>query len=486
VKARTLAFVMGVARSLHGCKFRVDSKADEFDVKLAADESCNFDARELAAFRASWLKQHPKGKAKKDKLLAFLASAWPAGSAPDRNVLDKIVTALDTNGDGEIDFREAVLGLSAFMRGRHESKVQMLFWAIDVNGNGSISKAELRVALQGHMDSHEDSQEASWSQQQSIDSVATARGIDIDTSMSSSTTAVSRRGKTKRRITHAIDAIFDKADMDGDGELNYEELLKMVENDPTLRLHFTVADKVFDFNVHDASSKKRLVAIKGIVETATQSGLVEDFNAAAAIRVLTTVPGFSPVAIGEFLGSKDADGFTTECANLFFATFRLKGMQLDEAVRKMSTKLCLPRESQQIDRLMQAFSAVYHRDNPETFADADAVYLTSFAIVMLNADAHSANVTKKMTKAQFVKNAGLATPNLDKKVLEGIYARVSRKEIKLGVIDSGGTMENALSGVGGAELSMMLNAMADTETLATADTETCDVPQRRDDPMPTE
>merc|ERR1712039_367035 len=108
------------------------------------------------------------------------------------------------------------------------------------------------------------------------------------------------------------------------------------------------------------------------------------------------------------------------CAHQFFITLKLDGMTLDQALRSMSSRLCLPAEAQQIDRLVQAFSKVYCSKNPGVFPDEDAAYLTSFAIVMLNADAHSKTVKQKMTKAEFVKNCKLATPSVSESLLEGI------------------------------------------------------------------
>merc|ERR1712066_348105 len=109
--------------------------------------------------------------------------------------------------------------------------------------------------------------------------------------------------------------------------------------------------------------------------------------------------------------------------------------------------------AQQIDRIVQAFSETYCSANPHAFPDVDAAYLTAFAIVMLNADAHTPNVTKKMTKAEFVRNSGLATPAVAKDVLEGIYDRVTLQEITLGAASgSSGDIEGLLCTSGRAEL----------------------------------
>merc|ERR1712008_205502 len=114
------------------------------------------------------------------------------------------------------------------------------------------------------------------------------------------------------------------------------------------------------------------------------------------------------------------------------------------ALRSTSHVVCLPRESQQIDRIIEAFAESYHIANPRTFPDHDAVYLTAFAIVMLNADAHTANVKKKMTRAEFVRNCTLATPAVETYVLEGIYDRVTSREITLSAASNTNTDINGL------------------------------------------
>merc|ERR1712241_420495 len=100
----------------------------------------------------------------------------------------------------------------------------------------------------------------------------------------------------------------------------------------------------------------------------------------------------------------------TACSSKFFTGLELSRMTLDEALRRMSRKLCLPREAQQIDRIVQAFSEAYCGANPDSFPGTDAAYLTAFATVLLNTDAHTATVKKKMTKSEFVRNCSLATP----------------------------------------------------------------------------
>ena len=59
-------------------------------------------------------------------------------------------------------------------------------------------------------------------------------------------------------------------------------------------------------------------------------------------------------------------------------------------------------EAQKIDRIMEKFAERYCEDNPGAFASADGPYLLSFALIMLNTDAHNPRAEKKLTCEDFV------------------------------------------------------------------------------------
>ena len=59
-------------------------------------------------------------------------------------------------------------------------------------------------------------------------------------------------------------------------------------------------------------------------------------------------------------------------------------------------------EAQKIDRIMEKFAERYCRDNPGTFASADAAYILAFALIMLNTDAHNPQADKKIAQEDFI------------------------------------------------------------------------------------
>ena len=59
-------------------------------------------------------------------------------------------------------------------------------------------------------------------------------------------------------------------------------------------------------------------------------------------------------------------------------------------------------EAQKIDRIMEKFAERFCLDNPGVFPTADAAYILSFALIMLNTDAHNPQADKKISQEDFV------------------------------------------------------------------------------------
>ena len=59
-------------------------------------------------------------------------------------------------------------------------------------------------------------------------------------------------------------------------------------------------------------------------------------------------------------------------------------------------------EAQKIDRIMERFAERFCKDNPEAFKTSDGAYLLSFALIMLNTDAHNPMADKKLSLEDFI------------------------------------------------------------------------------------
>ncbi|CAD0056306.1 unnamed protein product [Aureobasidium pullulans] len=92
----------------------------------------------------------------------------------------------------------------------------------------------------------------------------------------------------------------------------------------------------------------------------------------------------------------------------------------DEPVTEGLPRLEALRESQLIERIVTVFAEKYcDKTNPEGIADKDAVYVLTYAIIMLNTDQHNPNM-KQARMADF-----------EPEYLQGIYDSIKTREIIL-------------------------------------------------------
>lgn len=117
--------------------------------------------------------------------------------------------------------------------------------------------------------------------------------------------------------------------------------------------------------------------------------------------------------------------FHSECLQLYMQHFDFVGDPLDMALRKLLMDTHLPKETQQIDRVLNAFSERYLICNPRLYSSQVTPYILSFALIMLHTDRFNQNNKNKMTKAQFLKNTtSESTSEVSKDVLEYFYDNI--------------------------------------------------------------
>ncbi|XP_042359823.1 guanylyl cyclase-activating protein 1 [Plectropomus leopardus] len=105
-------------------------------------------------------------------------------------------TTFDMNDDGFIDFMEYVAALSLVLKGGVQQKLRWYFKLYDVDGSGCIDRDELLLIIK---------------------SIRAINGIPCETS-----------------AEEFANMVFDKIDINGDGELSYEEFMEGVQNDEML------------------------------------------------------------------------------------------------------------------------------------------------------------------------------------------------------------------------------------------------------------
>lgn len=107
---------------------------------------------------------------------------------------------------------------------------------------------------------------------------------------------------------------------------------------------------------------------------------------------------------------------------LYMDNFDFSENRLDEAFRTLCSKLYLKGESQQLDRIIEAFAKRYFECNPSTLLQCeDVVYAVAYSLLLLNTDLHVvSDWANKMTRNSFVKNTmetiqSLVFPDIDYK-----------------------------------------------------------------------
>lgn len=136
-------------------------------------------------------------------------------------------------------------------------------------------------------------------------------------------------------------------------------------------------------------------------------------------------------ALGEFLGEGDDENI--KIMHAFVDQMDFTRTRFVDALRKFLQSFRLPGEAQKIDRLMLKFAERYTGGNPNAFANADTAYVLAYSVIMLNTDQHSAQVKKRMTVEDFIKNNRGINDNADlpDEYLQGIFDEIAHNEIVL-------------------------------------------------------
>jgi len=121
--------------------------------------------------------------------------------------------------------------------------------------------------------------------------------------------------------------------------------------------------------------------------------------------------------------SKGTDQFSQAVLRSYMRSFSFFGDPMDMAIRKLLMEAELPKETQQIDRFLQAFANRYHECNPGIYASAEQAYFVAFSLLILHTDVFNKNNKHKMQKADYVKNT--QGEGIFQEILEVFYDNIT-------------------------------------------------------------
>lgn len=102
--------------------------------------------------------------------------------------------------------------------------------------------------------------------------------------------------------------------------------------------------------------------------------------------------------------AKSTDPFFSTVLRSYMRRLSFFGDPMDMALRKLLMQAELPKETQQIDRFLQAFANRYHECNPGIYSSPDQAYFIAFSLLILHTDVFNKNNKHKMQKSDYIKN----------------------------------------------------------------------------------
>ncbi|KAK4477667.1 hypothetical protein RD792_016912 [Penstemon davidsonii] len=159
--------------------------------------------------------------------------------------------------------------------------------------------------------------------------------------------------------------------------------------------------------------------------------LPENLDPISVANFFRYTTGLDKDLVGGYLGSPYE--FHEKVLREFARTFDFRGINLDTALRIFLETFRLLGESQIIERVVDAFAQSYFEQSPHIFANKDAAFTLSYSIIMLNTDQHNAQVKKKMSEEDFIRNNRKLNGgnNFPRHFLSEIYHSICENEIRM-------------------------------------------------------
>lgn len=162
-----------LASKSHFSEAEITALRDQFE--LIGDHNCSINRSQFS------------------QTISSFVQCWSAGNA----FLERLFDAFDVNGDNTIDFREFIDGLSVFVKGTPDEKMELSFKLYDIHRDGYITQKGL---------------------------------VEVMTQMYA-TINVDDQGDC---INELVGRIFEDLDVNGDGQLSIQEYKLMALKEPMI------------------------------------------------------------------------------------------------------------------------------------------------------------------------------------------------------------------------------------------------------------
>lgn len=172
---------------------------------------------------------------------------------------------------------------------------------------------------------------------------------------------------------------------------------------------------------------------KGGIAFLAAQGIIDDPNNPHSVtKFLKGTTRVDKKILGEFISKKSNEAIL----DAFLDLFDFKNLRVDEALRELLNSFRLPGESALIERIVTVFSEKYfNAAKPEEVVDQDAVFVLTYAIIMLNTDMYNPNIRSqnRMKFEDFARNLRGVNggKNFAEEYLQEIYDAIKAHEIVL-------------------------------------------------------
>lgn len=197
--------------------------------------------------------------------------------------------------------------------------------------------------------------------------------------------------------------------------------------------------------LHSGCEQFNQHASKGIQFMQTQGLLQTPLDPSEMAQFLRDNPLLDKKAIGDYISTKK----NHEVLKFFVKSFEFQQTRIDEALRLFLETFRLPGEAPLISHILEEFSDHWFLSNDSPFANVDAAFTLSYAVIMLNVDQHNTNVKRNsnsMTFEEFKKNLKGVNggQEFDASMLQQIYTCIKSEEIIMPAEQTGIVKENYL------------------------------------------